>query len=148
MTQAKIVRIVVASPGDVQAEREVVSRVVEELNHSVGPDRSLRLEVLRWETDAFPAFHLDGPQRLIDSVFGIENADVVLGIFWKRFGSPVYDANSGTEHELRLAYDAWKNKGKPQIMVYFNHSSYSPKSQNETDQWGKVLHFKENFPKE
>ena len=30
----------------------------------------------------------------------IADSDVVVGIFWKRFGTPTRDAQSGTEYEL------------------------------------------------
>ena len=33
-------------------------------------------------------------------------------------------------------------------MMYFKEASYSPKTREETEQWGKVLDFKVNFPKE
>lgn len=144
----KVLKIVVASPGDVQAERDIVTEVAEELNHSVAADRRLRLEVVRWETDAHPGFHLEGPQSLIDSVLRIQDCDILIGIFWKRFGTPVKDARSGTEHEFRIAYGAWKDKGSPQIMMYFKQKSYTPKSSKEADQWKQVLEFKEDFPKE
>jgi len=53
----QLVRLVVASPGDVQKEREAVIRVVEELNRGIAIDRRLQLNVIRWETDAYPGFH-------------------------------------------------------------------------------------------
>jgi hypothetical protein len=143
-----ILRIVVASPGDVQAERDALTTVVEELNRGIAGDRSLRLELGRWETDAYPGFHPDGPQGLIGSVLNIQDCDVLIGIFWKRFGTPVKDAGSGTEHEFLRAYEAWQAKGRPQIMVYFNQRPYTPKSKAEIDQWGQVLEFQERFPKE
>src|SRR5262249_36578280 len=68
MPQAQIVRIVVASPTDVQAERNILSAVVEELNNGIAKDRHIRLELARWETDIYPGLHLDGPQGLIDSI--------------------------------------------------------------------------------
>jgi hypothetical protein len=148
MTDVQIIRIVVASPGDVASEREIVEEVVDELNRGVATAYGVRLEVARWETDAYPGFHPQGPQGLVDTVLRIENCDLLLGIFWKRFGTPVADAQSGTEHEFRLAYETWKKKGRPQIMVYFNQRSYTPKSKQETDQWGQVLEFKAEFPKE
>src|SRR5215472_9875609 len=80
----QILRIVVASPGDVNAERSVVPRVVGELNMGIAADRGLRLEVIRWETDTYPGFHPEGPQGLIDTKLHIEDSDVVIGIFWKR----------------------------------------------------------------
>ncbi|HEY5871461.1 MAG TPA: formylglycine-generating enzyme family protein [Candidatus Tectomicrobia bacterium] len=45
---------------------------------------------------------------------------MLLGIFWKRFGTPTADAGSGTEHEFLRACAAWQQHGRPQIMVYFN----------------------------
>jgi hypothetical protein len=142
------IRIVVASPGDVKAERDTLSGILEELNRGIAADRGLRLELSRWETDTYPGFHPEGPQGLIDPVLRIEDCHILIGIFWRRFGTPTKDAKSGTEHEFRLAYETWKQKGSPQIMVYFNQKSYTPKSKGETDQWGQVLEFQQNFPKE
>jgi hypothetical protein len=150
-SQKQILRIIVASPGDVQAERDAIEVVAAELNRTIADDRDLLLVISRWETDAYPGFHLQGPQALIDSVLRIEDSDLLIGIFWKRFGTPTLDAQSGTdgtEHEFRTAYKAWKRNKRPQIMVYFNEKAYAPKSKAETDQWGKVLEFKRDLPKE
>jgi hypothetical protein len=56
MKQARILKIVVASPGDVQAERDMIPAIIEELNKGIADERGVRLEVYRWETDA-PGFH-------------------------------------------------------------------------------------------
>ena len=146
--QPRILRIVIASPGDVQPERDVLPTVIEEVNHGVAADRGLRLELSRWETDAHPGFHLDGPQGLIDLILNITDCDLLIGIFWKRFGTPTSDGKTGTEHEFSLAHEAWEEKGSPQIFVYFNQKSYTPKSKAETEQWGQVLEFKDKFSKE
>src|ERR1700750_620430 len=94
--KVRLLRLVVASPGDVQRERNLVQIVANEVDREYGADLGLRIEVLRWETDAFPAFHLQGPQKLIDSILNIADCDILVGIFWKRFGTPTLDANSGT----------------------------------------------------
>src|SRR5450755_4147349 len=99
--RVEVVRVVVVSPGDVAAERKAVVSVVDELNRRVAADKGCRLSVWRWETDARPGLHLEGPQGLIDERMQIADSDVVIGIFWKRFGTPTGDAQSGTEHELR-----------------------------------------------
>jgi internalin A len=146
--RVRIFRVVVASPTDVQPERDVLPSVIEEVTHAVAADRGLRLELSRWETDAYPGFHLDGPQGFIDPILKITDCDLLIGIFWKRFGTPSEDGQSGTEHEFNSAHEAWKEKGSPQIFVYFNEKAYTPKSKAETEQWGQVLEFKEKFPKE
>jgi hypothetical protein len=103
MHQANILRIVVASPSDVQAERDALPGIVDELDHGIAGEHGLRLELARWETDAYPGFHPPGPQGLIDALLRIEDCDILIGLFWKRFGTPMPDANSGTEHEFRRA---------------------------------------------
>jgi small GTP-binding protein len=144
----RILRIVVASPGDVQPERDALPSVIEEINRGVAADRELHLVLSRWETDTYPGFHSDGPQGLIDPILNIADCDLLIGVFWKRFGTPTADGKTGTEHEFNLAHEAWKEKGNPQIFVYFNEKAYTPKSKAETEQWGQVLEFKEKFPKE
>jgi len=146
--QVRVLRIVVASPGDVQAERKALPDVIDEINRGVAADRNLRFELSRWETDTYPSFHADGPQGKIDTILRIDDCDLLIGIFWHRFGTPTKDAASGTEHEFRLAHQAWQRTGRPQIMVYFNEKAYSPRSREETDQWSGVFEFKSNFPKE
>jgi hypothetical protein len=92
MKQARILKLVVASPGDVQAERDMIPVIVDELNKGIADERGVRLEVYRWETDAYPGFHPLGPQGQIDSCLRIEDCDLLIAIFWKRFGTPVHDA--------------------------------------------------------
>jgi len=148
MEQARILRVVVASPGDVQKERDLLPRVIDELNRGIAGHCGFRLDLYRWETHAYPGMHAEGPQGLIDPILGIDDCDVLIGTFWTRFGTPTKDGKTGTEHEFHLAYEAWQQHGRPQVMVYFNQKAYSPKSKEETDQWGEVLEFKKNFPKE
>lgn len=141
-------RIVLASPSDVQSERNAVESIATELNSTIAKKRGMHIEVSRWETDAYPGFHADGPQGLIDPILKIEDCDLLVGIFWKRVGTNVNDSETGTEHEFNTAYAAWKANRRPQIMMYFSERPYTPRSVDETSQWGRVLEFKRKFPKE
>jgi hypothetical protein len=139
------VRVVLVSPSDVAKERAVAKRVVDELNRGVAAGR---LSLWRLELDARARMHLNGPQGLIDELMDLQDADVVVGVFWKRFETPTHEAESGTEHELRRAWDAWKERGAPEVMVYFCKRSYSPVTAEETAQWGRVLEFQRELPSE
>jgi small GTP-binding protein len=145
--QMRILRVVAASPLDVQPERDVLPSVIEEVNRYIS-DLGLRLELSRWETDTHPGFHTEGPQGLIDPILKITDCDLLIGIFWKRFGTQAADGKTGTEHEFNTAYDAWKEKGSPQIFVYFNQKPYTPQLPAEAEQHKKVLEFREKFPKQ
>jgi hypothetical protein len=148
MEPINLLRIVVASPGDVQAERDALPAVLAELNRGIAAAHGLRLELGRWETDAYPGFHPQGPQGLIDPILRIEDCDVLIGIFWKRFGTPTKEAGSGTEHEFLRAYAAWQQHGRPQIMVYFNRRDPKLRSTADLAQYAQVLQFQERFPSE
>ena len=146
--QVQVLRVVIACPGDVQPERDSLPEVINELNNSTAADHGVQLKLIHWQTDSYPGFHPEGSQGQVEVGLDIEHSDVLIGIFWKKFGTPVKGAQSGTEREFRKAYESWKNKKQPHIMMYFSERPYSPKSKAEVDQWKKVMNFREKFPQE
>lgn len=142
---SECIRVVLVSPSDVARERVAAKRVIDELNGTVARDR---LVLWRWETDARPGLHREGPQGLIDELMDMPSADIVIGIFWKRFGTATHEADSGTEHELRNAWTAWREGGRPEVMVYFSKRPYAPESEEELEQWQRVLRFRGELPGE
>ncbi|MGZ3610947.1 MAG: tyrosine-type recombinase/integrase [Ktedonobacteraceae bacterium] len=148
MKHIQVLKVVVASPSDVQQERKSIVEAAEEINRGIARANNLLLEVYRWEIDSYPGFHPEGPQGWIDQSLDIEDLDLLIGIFWKRFGTPTTDARSGTEHEFRIAYNLWKQTGSPQIMVYFNQSKNTLSSLEEVEQVRLVIEFKQSFPSE
>jgi len=142
----KVVRVVLASPSDVQKERDRVPLVVDEVNRNVARERGILLELYRWETEAQPGFHELGPQGLIDERLRIERCDLLVGVFWRRIGTPTLAGRTGTVDEFLHAYDCWQRTRSPQIMVYFGQKAYTPQSAEEAQQWAEVLSFKKDFP--
>lgn len=144
----RVLRVVVSSPSDAGAEREVVSRVIDELNRGVALTNGLHLEAWLWERDARPGLHPAGPQGLIDRLARISSADVVVGILCSRLGTPVGDAESGTVHELRSAFESWRVKGRPEVMIYFSERQAIPANSEEAAQLERVHIFRNTLPKE
>jgi len=139
-----LVKVVLVSPGDVAAERSLVRYVIDELRNWPFPN-PVDIRLATWETDAYPSFHLEGPPEVIDRVLGIKDADLVIGLFWRRLGTMGLGGRTGTEHELGVAYDAWKLHQKPQIMVYFKQEPFMPRTIEETEQISGVIEFKKRF---
>lgn len=145
MEDAKIFRVVLASPSDVQAERNLVQPVLDDLNSMLRTTGCpIHLALWRWETDAGPGLHLLGPQGLIDDSLRIEDSDVLIGIFWKRLGTPTSDSGSGTEHEIGTAIRAWKLKGSPQVKLYFSEVAFRP-SESDPAQFQHLQAFKRDL---
>jgi hypothetical protein len=115
------IRVFVSSPSDVNAERDVVARVVSELNAVWSEVLCLDVEVIRWETHGYPARGAD-PQAIINDQLG-DDYDIFIGILWSRFGTPTPRAESGTEEEFRKAYNNLKaSEDRPEIMLYFKEA--------------------------
>ncbi|MBQ7189550.1 MAG: DUF4062 domain-containing protein [Kiritimatiellae bacterium] len=106
----------IASPSDVNAEREACAAVGEEINRTFA-DHNISLRLIRWEKDATPAVGNDG-QMIINEQLSPENADFFVGIFWSRFGSPTPRAESGTEEEFNLAFERWKQTKSNRILIF------------------------------
>jgi formylglycine-generating enzyme required for sulfatase activity len=139
------IRIVLSSPSDVADECRALEGVIAELNRGVAHERHVVLELTHWKTDAYPGFHPEGPQGVIDPILKIEDCDILLAIFWKRFGTPAKGAASGAEHEIRTAIKAWQDTGRPQIMIYFKEASRELKTPEELRQYASVLEFKQEI---
>lgn len=142
------VRIVVASPSDVQQERELVNVVADELNAGIAHVLDVALEVTRWETDTFPAFDRAGPQGVVDQRLKIEDADVLVGIFHSRFGSASKDGKTGTEHEIGTAVDAWRAYGHPEVMLYYSTRPFTAKTAEEKKQRAQIAKFRDKLGSE
>lgn len=113
----KIFKIFLASPGDTNSERIAAEEVVDEINKSIGSRDNFRLELIKWENDTYSSIGEDG-QDVINKQIG-SDYQIFVGVMWKKFGSPIKRAGSGTEEEFRLAYDRYTNKKDIQIMFYF-----------------------------
>jgi hypothetical protein len=93
-------KVFVASPGDVAPERQVIGDVAAELNRGIAADRGIVLEVVKWETHAWPGFG-QGPQDVINQQIGVY--DIFIGIMWNRLGTPTLESASGTVEEFERA---------------------------------------------
>lgn len=111
----ELVRVFVASPRDVEDERSRMPKVVESLNRTLGKLLDVVVELWRWEADAPAA--AGEPQPLVD--VELDEADVVLVIFWNRFGTPTSAGTTGTEGEVLRSLERWSKARRPQVMIYF-----------------------------
>jgi hypothetical protein len=146
----EVIRVFVASPGDVDVERQVVKAAVDALNGNVADESGFVLQSVMWETKSRPGLALGGAQAWLNRILEIEKVDLVIGIFWQRFGTPTEHAGSGTEEEIRLAVQAWRDSGgrKPQVMLYFSDKPAPPaRSRDAIEQLGKVADFRQEVAK-
>jgi hypothetical protein len=137
------IRIFVASPGDVQSERDQLAKVVEELNltiSAIAPEKNVILELVRWETHVHPGLGRDA-QEVVNRQIG--DYDIFIGILWKRMGTQTVVAQSGTAEEFGRAYEIWQKKKTFPVLFYFCQQPFPPpRTKEEVDQLGKVVEFR------
>lgn len=145
MTRVEIIKIFLASPGDVEAERRIVREVLDSVNRTLGQEKGVRFEVVSWDTDSIPSYGQDAQAILNEQIGDMTAIDLFVGIMWNRFGSATPRAESGTEEEFRRAVESRKETGRPAIMFYFNRTPFDASSSQEAEQKLKVLRFKEDM---
>jgi hypothetical protein len=134
MYQATVIRIMLASPGDVIAERSLAREVVHEWNSVHSEYSGLVLMPKAWDSDSTPTMG-DRPQAIINKQI-LKSCDLLVAIFWTRLGSPTGTAPSGTVEEIREHLAA----GKPAI-IYFSDAPVVPSSV-DLNQYEAVKQFK------
>jgi hypothetical protein len=106
-------RVFLAAPSDVTDELTVVEGLLRDWNLQHGQELRSRLELVNWRTHTRPATG-GRPQALINRQ-AFDSCDVVIAIFWSRFGSPTGRAGSGTEEEIKRGI-----RQKKAVLVYFS----------------------------
>jgi hypothetical protein len=115
----RVFRVLIASPSDVDDEREIVVRVIQEWNDLYSYARRVVLLPLRWETHTAPEYGVR-PQEVVNRAI-VDSCDLLVGVFWTRIGTPTGNADSGTLEEIERVAKA----GKP-VMLYFSRVGADP----------------------
>ena len=132
---AKIFKVFIASPSDVAKERNIVKVVLNRWNEINTEKFQILLFPVGWDTHSSPEMG-NHPQEIINKKI-LKDCDLLIGVFWTRFGTPTKDYDSGTEEEI----EEHIKTGKP-TMLYFSSQPVVPGSYDQ-EQFKKVQAFKE-----
>lgn len=127
--------IMIASPGDVELERDMVREVIAEWNSINSVSREIVLLAVGWDTHAAP--ELGGRAQEIINERLLKDCDLLVAIFWTKLGTPTGKAASGTVEEIERHLEA----GKP-AMVYFSATPVAPQSL-DPEEYGKLQEFRD-----
>lgn len=125
----------IASPGDVSEERDVIRSALHDWNDINSVNSRIMLAPVGWDSHSSPELGAR-PQELINNRV-LKNCDLLVGVFWTRLGSPTGKAQSGTVEEIQEHLSA----GKP-AMIYFSSKPAAPDS-IDMEQYAQLKTFKE-----
>lgn len=141
MKNVNEITVFLASPGDVELERQIVEETIEELNQTWGKPNNYRIRLESWEKSSYPSMGEDAQEALNRQLDF--NFDLFVCIFWKRVGTETKRAESGSIEELEAALKKYNNGETIDIMAYFKDEPIPPSE--FTDQVLKVNNLRERF---
>jgi hypothetical protein len=126
----KIIRVFLASPGDLQDERRAAKTVVDEFNKLWADALGYHVELVGWE-DTISQY--GRPQATINQ--DLERCEVVVGMIWKRWGTSPSKAGpftSGFEEEFETSLKKRRTSGRPELALFFKEID------NESNVWRRA----------
>lgn len=137
MSAINLIKLALCAPGDVQKELAIAQEVIHEWNLQHAESYDFWVKYQHWSTDSSPDLS-DRPQAVINRQI-IDESDVIVAIFWSRFGTPTGAAGSGTEEEIRRGLKLGRR-----VLVYFSDLEPLP-AKAETKQLERLWSFRQEL---
>lgn len=151
----KIVRVLIATPSDVNFEREQLIEKLETKFRRDGHEErcGARLIVQGWEELPSQSGY---PQDIINNDL-VKNSNIILAVFRHKLGTPTINPEtgeirnvSGTAEELIYAISNEKSQSRPLAMAYFYSvapvvSLESIEFKNIEEEWNKLKEFRKEL---
>jgi hypothetical protein len=131
--------VLIASPSDVEMEREEAQKVISKWNIVHSKKESIILNPVLWETHSWPKLG-DRPQAILNEQI-VNNCDILIGFFWTRLGTPTGLVESGTLEEINEF-----SRAKKQVSLYFSTRPINP-DLIDKEQYEKLKKYKQEWRK-
>lgn len=117
--KAETYRVFIASPSDLIEEREIATLAIEQWNQQHAVDEATVLLPVKWETHARPQSGIRGQEAINKQL--VRNCDLLVGMFWTKFGFKTKVAAAATVEEI----DLFVKQHKP-ALIYFSRRPVDP----------------------
>lgn len=135
--KATVLRVLIASPSDTVSARVLLREMVEDWNSLHAEEVQMILLPLMWERDSTPEMG-DRPQEILNRQL-VDRADLLVGTFWTRLGTPTGAGESGTVEEIEKC----AKEGKP-TLIYFSEEPVRPDSV-DPDEYKRLIEFRDRL---
>jgi hypothetical protein len=139
MFEAKVYKILVASPGDVEEERVAIPEIISEWNNINSENNNVVLLPVKWETHSAPL--MGGRAQGVINNQIVTSCDMAIGVFWTRLGSPTGASESGTAEEIE-----WFIENNKPVMLYFSSRDLNP-TKLDLEQYTSLKAFEKKMQK-
>lgn len=133
----KSFRLLLSCPSDLQEIKLKLLEKINNFNKSYGERNGISINLVNWKDDAYPQMG-KSPQKILNDQF-VSSSDMVVAMFWTRFGTKTDNYESGTEEEIEIMLKSGK-----QVFLYFLDCPIRP-SKIDINQYKNVLRIKERY---
>lgn len=133
-----VYKIMLSCPGDIDDQYKNDIRSAADLfNKTTGRNLNILLDIVDWKSDSYPESRKKGQEAINEQL--VNKSDMIIALFWTRFGSPTDKYGSGTEEEIELMIKNNKN-----VFLYFL-TKETKLNKEVLEQYNKILEFKEKY---
>ena len=137
MFQANCYNVMIVSPSDISEEREIAKDVLYRWNELNSRFHNIVFSVLGYEINA----HADSgihPQESLNHQL-LEQADLIIAIFWTKLGSPTKEYSSGSVEEITKHIQQGKK-----ALIYFSNKKVNLQ-RVDLEQYKRVQEYKKSI---
>lgn len=98
MLNCRVLRVLIASPGDCQEERDEMVRALHAWNYDHAEHFNVYLWPWRWEENSYSTYGMSGQETLNEQL--VRRADLVVAFLRNKLGTPTEKYESGTVEEI------------------------------------------------
>lgn len=127
----------IVSPSDILEEREITKSVLYRWNELNSRFHNIVFSILGYDINA----HADSgrhPQESLNLQL-LEQADLIIAIFWTKLGTPTTEYSSGSVEEITKHIEQGKK-----ALIYFSNKQVSPNDFN-SEQYQKLQEYKKSI---
>lgn len=128
--------LLISCPSDVVQFFPLIQDAVSSFNRGFGSQNNIVIQTQHYLKDAYSNVSLGGTAQGEINKQLVSNADMLIGVFWTKFGQPTGEYGSGTEEEI----SRMMNNHKP-VILYFLDKPIPP-SKIDVEQLKKINEFK------
>lgn len=138
MESVSLLKVFIASPGDVLKQRNEVELIINKWNIENTDSKKVVLMPVRWEDNSVPTYKENQSGQMILNKQIVGKSDILIAIFGSKLGSRVDGYESGTIAEI----DYFSKEVSDKIGVFFIKENIDPRMYTEyvrVDEYRKSL---------
>lgn len=105
MKSVQLIKVFIASPGDVSAQRDEVERLIWNWNNEHTDVTNVVLMPIRWENNSIASYAIDQDGQAVINEQILKSSDILIAIFGNRIGTRTKNNKSGTVEEINVFYE-------------------------------------------